>query len=268
MIPIKYLTIIFSVFLILSCKNTKATVSLQDTTSIEIPSGLYVIKKLGVDNTLPNGLTLEFEKATNKISGFSGCNHFFGNYKTNGNTITFGALASTRKLCQGETNIIEAHILGFLGDVNLFSFENNTLKLKKGSKTLIKASLNTTLQITQDSDYTFDYLAVSRGIFNHIVINNSTISVQKNRDSKPITKACSKADWDKLMSLLKTIDAENLSKLEAPSKAHQYDGAAIAHLKIVSDNVTYETESFDHGNPPKAIASFVKEILSLSENIE
>jgi hypothetical protein len=67
---------------------------------------------------------------------------------------------------------------------------------------------------------------------------------------------------------LKPVNVENIPNLKAPSEKRFYDGAAIATLSIVYNGETYTTPSFDHGNPPNEIAELVKEILSISENIE
>jgi len=115
---------------------------------------------------------------------------------------------------------------------------------------------------------TFEYTALSRGLYNRTVITHSTILVEKDRNSEAVTKTCSKDDWPKLINLLHAIDLKNISKLEAPTQARLYDGAAIAQLTITKKNAVFETNSFDHGKPPKEIEALVKKILSLSENIE
>lgn len=46
-----------------------------------------------------------------EISGFGGCNNFFGQYRQDGNKLTIGALASTRKAgphLQSETKLLGA----------------------------------------------------------------------------------------------------------------------------------------------------------------
>jgi len=53
---------------------------------------------------------------------------------------------------------------------------------------------------------TFEYSTLSRGYYNNVKISESTILIQKDRNSKAISKACSKGDWSKLMSLLNEID--------------------------------------------------------------
>ena len=100
------------------------------------------------------------------------------------------------------------------------------------------------------------------------LIYKKTISIVSKREGKPNTKTCSEADWNNLMKVLKTVDVENIPSLKAPSEDRFFDGAAIGNLKITYNGTVYESQSFDHGNPPKEIATLVKEILSISENIE
>lgn len=122
-------------------------------------------------------------------------------------------------------------------------------------------------KINQDS-ISLEYTTQSRGSYQQIIINKKRVSVENKRDSDPINKPCTEDDWSKLMKALKTVDVENIPNLKAPSEKRFFDGAAIANLKIIYNGNTYKTPSFDHGNPHEDITNLVKEILSLSENIE
>ena len=122
-------------------------------------------------------------------------------------------------------------------------------------------------KLNQDT-LSLEYSAVSRGIYQQIQINKKTISVTNARGNTPIIQTCSESDWETIIKAVKPINIENLSILKAPTQKRLYDGAAIAHLTISHDGKTYKTEPFDHGNPPKEIEQLVKEILSISENIE
>lgn len=114
----------------------------------------------------------------------------------------------------------------------------------------------------------FEYSAQSRNSYKNIKINKKSISIVNKRDTAPHTKICSEVHWNKLLKAIKPIDVENMPNLKAPSENRFFDGAAIARLKIIYDGTTYESQSFDHGNPPKEIELLVKEILSISQNIE
>ncbi|MDO5972254.1 hypothetical protein Q4Q35_20845 [Flavivirga aquimarina] len=114
----------------------------------------------------------------------------------------------------------------------------------------------------------FEYSTQSRRNYKNVKINKKSIAVTDKRDMPPLTKTCSEEHWNNLLKAIKPVDVENIPNLKAPSQKRLFDGAAIARLKIIYNGTTYETEPFDHGNPPKDIEALVKEILSVSENIE
>ena len=142
-------------------------------------------------------------------------------------------------------------------------------KCKDSTSTKPEDTIEETSEENQLQDHiTLEYKAISRGFYNQVKINHSTILVEKSRNLEAVSKACSKDDWNKLMSLLNEIDLKNISELKAPTQARFYDGAATAQLIIIQENVTFESSSFDHGTPPKEIETLVKEILTIIENIE
>lgn len=122
-------------------------------------------------------------------------------------------------------------------------------------------------KINQDA-ISLEYSAQSRNSHKNIKISKKNISIVNKRDTAPHTKTCGEAHWNKLLKAMKPIDIKNIPNLKAPSENRFFDGAAIAKLKIIYDGTVYESQSFDHGNPPKEIEPLVKEILSISENIE
>jgi len=135
---------------------------------------------------------------------------------------------------------------------------NSEAAVKEGTK--IELS-----KMDQDQNIFFEYSAITRGSFKQVKIGDSKISVQKSRTEIEETVDCKKEEWNKLIDLLNNVHLENLSKLEPPSKAHQYDGALAASLTITKDGKLYQTTTFDHGKPPKEIESLVTYILSLSK---
>ena len=133
---------------------------------------------------------------------------------------------------------------------------------------LISAEHSCTQSKKNQDSFSVEYTAHSRGTYNRIIINKKQISIENKRGEPPIIKSCSEASWNTLLNALNPIDIENISNLKAPSENRFFDGAAIANLKITYNGKTYESQSFDHGNPPNDIAELVKVILSISENIE
>ena len=54
--------------------------------------------RLGVDQHI----TLEVDRNTNKVTGTSGCNNYFGQAKVNGQEFTINGVGTTRKMCADE----------------------------------------------------------------------------------------------------------------------------------------------------------------------
>lgn len=124
-----------------------------------------------------------------------------------------------------------------------------------------------TSNIEQES-VTIEYMTSTRGSYYQVILKNETISINKQREGNPIIKAYPKGAWDTIIQEFKKVDIENLENFKVPSKNHQFDGAKIASLKITKNNKVYQSQNFDHGNPPTEIAALVKEILSIAKNIE
>jgi len=123
---------------------------------------------------------------------------------------------------------------------------------------------STKSKTTQTETMIFEYTAITRGNYTMVKADINTITYQLSRTSKEKTKDCTSENWDRLTKLASNVDITKIDQLEAPSKAHQYDGAAIANLNITVGDKTYRTQSFDAGNPPEEIANIVSYILSLA----
>jgi len=76
-------------------------------------------------------LTADFGK-DGILSGKSGCNTYTGGYKTNGNQITIGPLASTMMACDQPTGVMEqeAQYLAALQSAATYQIEGNVLELR------------------------------------------------------------------------------------------------------------------------------------------
>jgi heat shock protein HslJ len=65
-----------------------------------------------------------------KVSGSGGCNQYSGDYTTDGDSISFGPLASTQMACEDpDVNAQEAAYLAALGTVSSFRLEGDRLDL-------------------------------------------------------------------------------------------------------------------------------------------
>ena len=255
----KLILIILSIFTVKSCGTTNAKNNLQqENITLE---GLFKVNILNGDGVRNLDLTVAFNSQTKRISGFSGCNSYTGSYTTKTNSLKIGPLASTRKMCINEkVNTTEYEFLNVLSKVDGFRLNEDNLSLSLKGEVLVEASINNVIA--------FEYVALSRGFYHQIKISKDSISISKVRNAKTIQKECSSKVWKSLVEATKKIDLINLSTIEPPSTNHQFDGAPLARLTITQNGSSYETQSFDHGNPPRAIANLVKEILSIVENVE
>ncbi|TBV17629.1 META domain-containing protein [Stutzerimonas kirkiae] len=68
----------------------------------------------------PVSLTL----ADDRAYGNAGCNHWFANYRLDGQSIRFSDIGSTRKLCLEEIMQQERHFLDLLGQVERWDISN------------------------------------------------------------------------------------------------------------------------------------------------
>ncbi len=235
----------------------------NDDTILKELNGTYKISTLDHVDVSSYGLNITFDDNTKQVSGFAGCNRFFGSYSRKDNALAFGALGSTKMMCQDEENKIETKLLKAFKKADLILFQEAGFSLYYKKKQLLSA-----VKEIENISVSFEYSAISRGTYKLIKINQKNISLANKQKGNPHTKTCTKTDWNRLINAFKVINVKNMPTLKAPSEDRFFDGAAIGNLKITYNGTVYESQSFDHGNPPKEIASLVKEILSISENIE
>jgi heat shock protein HslJ len=256
----KLILIFLSLFAVKTCDNHQNNITVQNPTL----SGNYQINYIADLNLNDHNLTIAFDDETKQVSGFSGCNRFSGTYTVKKNSLKMGPLASTKMFCDDSKNNMETKLLELLTKVDAFKTNGDSLSLSTNKNILIKANKTE----KEEESISFEYSAHSRGTFKHIIISKKQFSIQNNRGDVVLVKKSNQAHWNTLLKASKSIDIENIPNLKAPSEKRFFDGAAIASLKIIYNGKTYETPSFDHGNPPKEIAELVKEILSISENID
>jgi heat shock protein HslJ len=256
----KFLILLSVLFSLNACCNSK-TMAVQET-NLTTLDGIYIVKTLNNNEVSINNMTINFNKEESMVSGFSGCNRFSGTYTLENGLLKVGPLASTKMFCQ-DTHQIESEMLEALSKANNLRIENGLLKLMGDKKVILIA-----VKEQDNKSMSFNYSAISRGRFLEINVNDSIISISKDRDAKAVPKAINKETWNKLNSLLETITLDSISTLKSPTEARFYDGASIGTLKISKNGTVYESSNFDHGTPPKEIEALVKEILALSENIE
>lgn len=253
-----------------SCDSSKKAIENSNKMQEKL-SGTYYITELKDTDASSYKLTINFDENSNKVTGFSGCNNFFGNYTLLNNTLKFSDIATSKKMCQKDIVDVEYKLLKSLNSVNSFSTNANEISFSKDDTILIKGSTTMVTSgrssiVNYESNTTVKYQALSRGSFDFIMISKSNISISTDKGLQKIDKYTIDAkDWEILNELIEAIDAETMNTLKPPSTKHQYDGAPHATLAIILGDVEYKTPAFDHGNPPKTIEALVNKVLSIKE---
>jgi len=111
-------------------------------------------------------------------------------------------------------------------------------------------------------DTVIEYNAMSRGYYRTVVVKDQAVTVTTQRKGEPITTKLSQEDLKVIADMVNDIDLEGVPDLKAPTEARFYDGAPIANLKITKDGEVYESQSFDHGQPPAQLKKLVEKLLS------
>ncbi|WAC01224.1 META domain-containing protein [Lacinutrix neustonica] len=262
----KTITILLFTVILNACgaseSKTSDSVDQNNNSSQETLNGSFMVSDMNNTSSLEN-LTLNFEETSNKVSGFSGCNRFFGDYTLENNTISFKDLASTKKMCLENENTLELKMMKALTETTNFRIKDNKIVLYNGEKELLTATKTSAAEMMQN-DIKIEYKAHTRGSFKKIIIDNKKVTVQNVIDGKAEVKTCSDEDWKALMTLIEKTDLKAMTTLEAPSKAFQYDGAAMVNFSILIDGDTYNAPGFDAGNPNKAIEPLVTMVLNIA----
>lgn len=272
----KFLLSIFTLIIVAqSCNTMKETIENENLNSMKKEhitlSGSYTISQVGDNKSLSPKLNISFDENSNKVTGFSGCNTFFGTYAVENNKISFSQMATSKKLCRPEINDIESQILKALNDADSFSINGEDLILLNNQTVLLNATkliIAIKNKVSRgNSGIGVTYQITSRGIFEYIHISESTIYYSTDRGLKSVHNySNNKDDWAEINTLIEAIDLESLRKLEAPSNNRATDTVAEATLTIKMGDVLHISPAFDHGNPPEDIKALVNKVLSIKEN--
>lgn len=121
--------------------------------------------------------------------------------------------------------------------------------------------------LKKESDkISFEYEAITRGSYKKVIVKQDTVITIKDRDLKDVVTAGLKnGEWNSLLKSLEDVNLEGLDEIKAPSVKHQVDAAPIANLKVIRGDKTYQSKSFDHGNPPQEIKDVVDKIMAASD---
>lgn len=79
---------------------------------------------------VPQAVAASASFAAGTVSGNAGCNDYTGSYTVDGEKLTIGPLAATRKACGPAESAVETAFLAVMGNVATYSINGDSLELK------------------------------------------------------------------------------------------------------------------------------------------
>ena len=121
--------------------------------------------------------------------------------------------------------------------------------------------------MTQEvKESTITYQALSRGYFLNVEIQGNKMTIIRERESLGKDYVLNNSDFKEISRLYQKVTLNELENYKGPTEKRFYDGAAIANLTVNYQGKVYNSQGFDHGNPPVEIAEFINKIVSFTEN--
>lgn len=122
-----------------SCDETKKVIDVAGNVQL---SGNYTVTNVEGTSMSATKPTITFAALSGRVSGSAGCNNYFGDYTINNNTLTFGELAATKKMCGEAVMEVEDSYLKALNKVGGYRIQDNVLTLyaKSDQSVLITAT--------------------------------------------------------------------------------------------------------------------------------
>jgi heat shock protein HslJ len=122
---------LFFILLIVSlgCKNQQVSITNTEWKLVKIDNEDF--------SSLNPPITISLDEAQKKVSGFAGCNRFFGGYELNQSTLKFGNIGSTKMFCQDKSEIEDKYFKA-LGEVQSFKSESDKLFLLTGERIVLE----------------------------------------------------------------------------------------------------------------------------------
>lgn len=108
---------------------------------------------------------------------------------------------------------------------------------------------------------------ITRGSNSELVVTKDEIlnsGTQLGGATDASKGATSSKDWNKINSLVSKLDLTQIDQWEGPTQARFYDGARATTIIIEANGQTYNSQSFDEGEPPAEL----KELYNYLESLE
>jgi heat shock protein HslJ len=123
----KLIPVLFVLFLLTACRGGS---------SASVVGTWKLVSYGPADKQTPaaEGVDTSIEFKDGKLNGNVGCNSFGGDYKVNGDQLTFGPIMSTMMACLNQSGDQEQGILAVLKDTVKYSVSGDTLTITSADK--------------------------------------------------------------------------------------------------------------------------------------
>jgi heat shock protein HslJ len=119
--------------------------------------------------------------------GSGGCNAWFADYTIDGDTLTFGTIGSTLKLCEGAGGLVEVYYLADLPAVAHWAIEGDTLTLSAEDGQPVVAY---TVQATPDPMGSWTVTSYADGTGTMVSVDDGSVTVVFDATSVSGTAGC------------------------------------------------------------------------------
>jgi hypothetical protein len=69
-----------------------------------------------------------------------------------------------------------------------------------------------------------------------------------------------KTKWKSFKTLIEEINLSEMKNFNPPSGKRYVDATLQATISITADKTTYNSQTFDHGNPPKELKKIIDKL--------
>ncbi|HZW77664.1 MAG TPA: META domain-containing protein [Flavobacteriaceae bacterium] len=161
----RYFILFFASISLVSCGSSPAGEGLKDKNpEAKITGNFWELQSLNGEAIShpddPRKIGFELRDDENRISGFAGCNNFFGSYNREGDKISFSQMGATRMACLQST-FDENEFLKIFEAVDRYEIKNNELKLFSGNTEL--GVFKTENRVATDAENKYWKLKTLRG---------------------------------------------------------------------------------------------------------
>ena len=113
------------------------------------------------------------------------------------------------------------------------------------------------------------YTAATRGSSFSCKINSSRILIQsQGGESFEKTREISSEEWKTISRSINDLNPDSISDYTSSTNSRALDRSRMAGVMISVNQVLYESEAFDEGNPPAELKPLVDKIIALAKTVD